>query len=187
MSEVYATRDQYNAWARGNQSRGQGTVAHAYDEGIDFLLKTSSRCIDKVCNQWFYPETMTIRRRGRFGGYATELRMPPIISITSVTVNGDVMDSQYYETYGDEIPGWPDYILARTDGVGWPSRAKVDIAGSFGWSEIPEGISMSAMLITNKLAHRPSAPGAVEAGLYIARYDPDVNKLLTDYCRARAA
>ena len=184
---AYASVEQFNNWARGNQTRATGQIEHTLDALKESLLMASSRCIDEYTNQWFYSITRNIYRKGRFGGSSTTLRMPPIISITSLKVNGVVLATTAYDIRSGEGPEDPPSRIVRIDGYGWPSRCEIKAEGKFGWGTVPNNVMVACMMITNKLAQRPNTAMGVKDGLFIARYDPDVNKLLKPFCRLKAA
>ena len=187
----YATAAEYQLWARSNQARATGDEQNAQEMVIENLLDSCSRIINSYTNNFFWlVQNRTVSGRTDYGGFQRILRTDPITAITSVKVNDRTLTAgtdyrREWELTDDPMVD-PSFKLVTIGDKCWPSLADYEIVGDFGYSNVPKGIKIAVMLMVNKLRYRPTNPTGIQDGMFIARYDPDVNALLNPYCRGRA-
>lgn len=176
------------------------------DLDVDRAIASASRGIDLVCGRRFYPDPDANQVRYYTPVQPDSLAIGDLITLTTMktdpggkqtfdatwTLNTDfVLEPQNAVIEGF---GWP-YTHIRVHPLGanfllWPWPRSVQITGMWGWAAVPEPVKEATTLLANRLLMRArQAPfGVVQLGLEgeaarIARNDPDVSFLLSEYVR----
>lgn len=81
--------------------------------------------------------------------------------------------------------GWPVTELAATPGAYW-AGPQVRVTARWGWPEVPDDISMAALLLANRLYLRKDSPEGIAGGgewgaIRLSRWDPDVEVLVSPF------
>ena len=172
----------------------------ANDAAIEKTIEAASRMIDNWCGRVFY-ESASDETRYYTPDHYGRIFTDDIRSITSIATDGNG-DRTYVTTWAatdyDLMPSaLPPYTWIETAPGGdysFPlSRMSVKIVGKFGYSETgspPKPIVEACLIQSIRLFKRTKdAPfgiaGASDMGqaIMIAKFDPDVEMLLTPYRR----
>lgn len=168
------------------------------DAALTALIAAASRHIDATCNRTFgQVEATRLFQALR----ADELAIDDLASLTSLKTDDDgdrVYETTWAATDYDLLPvnaggqSWPFTAvqLAPNGRYAFPRHVRgVQIAGVWGWPEVPAPVAEAAVLLTIRLLQRKNAPygiaGAGDLGqpVMIGRSDPDVTALLAPYRR----
>ena len=173
-----------------------------YDDEIDIAIASACRAIDAYKQTvGFYPRVGETRY---YTGnrYDTELQIHDLVTLTSVTVDGDG-DGTYETTWtrntdfvflpaNGETDGIPFNLLQlrlpRTAELTFPVTTRfpayansVKVVGTFGWAETPPQVKIAAKILATRLFKRRDVPfGILAAGTEavslarLGQIDPDV-------------
>ena len=115
--------------------RAEGYTEAAYPEYTDArvtnAIALAGALIDRYTSRWFESRTITLTVRGS-GLSMLRLSIPPI-SITSVTIDGELLESTAYELWMAEFPDERHKPKLRYLNGVWPNNSKIEIAGDFGF------------------------------------------------------
>ena len=176
-----------------------GATSSDLDARISDALDAATVAIDNDTGRTFTSaiETRTFIAPTGCG----DLWVPDLISVSALA-----LDSAGDGTYSTVVPaadyelltynfGWP-YEIVRLHAGSWPyggRRSTVQIAGTWGWPEVPAPINQAATLLALRIAQRPSAAlfgvqsfGDGGAG-YVRNEDPDYVHLVAPYRVIRIA
>lgn len=171
------------------------------DNNDDVLLENAiegaSRRIDGYCGRFFYQKAATVDLFTRFPYY---LPIPELASSTLTLSTDDNGNNTFSTTWSAS-----DYLLEPTDtaltGLPYtkivaigsktfplffdPDRPSVRLAGTFGWSAIPDDVREACVLLAMRgFARYNSALGVVgfaDMAIQVRAVDPDVRDLLMPY------
>jgi hypothetical protein len=170
-------------------------------------LRAASRGIDKAAHTRFYLPLVTSVPETRY--YTplwlrrVEIQHAVAIAAVSVDRNGDGV---FEETWVENVDYVREPLNAAADDIPWDSLAarglptgkgdwprgvvrSVRVEGTFGWSYVPDDVAVATSIVATQLLLRlRQAPFGVvafgeNAAARIARTDPDVQRLLSDYVR----
>ena len=164
-------------------------------------LNAASTAIDNDTGRTFEATTVT----KEFGAVHTyELRVPDLVSVSTLKL--DTNDDGSFDTTIDDADyeldtyqtatGWPYEIirlLATSYPYGGRRRRRIEVAGSWGWSTVPDPINQACTLLAGRVAQRTSSAlfgvqGFGDLGaMTIRRDDPDYRRLIGPYTLAQVA
>lgn len=113
-----------------------------------------------------------------------------LVALTSITVAGTALTVTQYQTVAPRV-GWPIDVIEALPGYSFPTRTRsIVVTGQFGWPSVPEDVKAATKIIAARVLRRVREAtfgvvglGFEGAAVHIARYDPDLDLLLTDYER----
>jgi len=124
------------------------------------ISKSMSDLIDLYCEvpENFFGQAKSVSDTNKtfYGKGINQLRISPIISLTSITIDGAVLDADDYRIIGD----YAKYIL-RLDGNVFAENQKVIIAGRWGFAKVPAIIKQLVIELTI-YAYRQSDPQSLK-------------------------
>ena len=161
------------------------------DADIQNAVVAASRSIDARVGR-----TFTLGTAGEVRTYETNapgwVEIDDANAITSVVVNGTaaVSGTDYNQVAGGV--GWPITTLESIGGYTFPTRTRVIVVtGQFGWPAVPESVKAAAKIVAARFLTRARAApfGVLNFGFdggaaNLARFDPDLDLLLSDYERS---
>ena len=166
---------------KSDKSKGSTPDQHKADALLDMILDASSRAIETCTDHYFYPYAATVYAKRSIGQASNVIKIPYFLSLDEVGDKyGNEIASSEYTIFKDN-PEYPyEYVMLNS--LTWPSNDYSSFKGQFGFTVAPKNVKLSTLLITAKLFNRPHTPSGIEGGaLFIARTDPDVQRLLADY------
>lgn len=184
-----------------------GLAAETFaDADLTVAVDAASRGIDGVCNRRFWLDADANQVRYYTPGSADWVAIDDLITATSLLVDKDG-DGTFEETWTANTDFVLEPLNAAADSRPWtkicrhPASSRwfpyyyprsVKLTGKFGWAAIPDPIVEATGILAAKLVKRSrEAPfGIASIGLdgsavRIARNDPDVMFLVSDYIRER--
>lgn len=176
------------------------------DDDIDLALTAASRGIDNTCNRRFYADSDATQVRYYTPQGSDLLRVDDIVTLTTLKTDPGG-DGTFEETWTENTDFVLEPLNASADSEPWTTVClhpngsyyfpvgyprSVQITAKFGWSSTPEEIKQATTVLATRLLRRSrEAPFGVAgfgidgAAMRIAKSDPDVNWLISDYIRAR--
>lgn len=172
---------------------------NADDSLLENAIEGASRRIDGYCGQFFYQKQATIELFTRFPYY---VNIPNLASSAITLQTDDNGDGSFSTTWSAS-----DYELEPTDtsltGIPYhritavgsktfpllvaPARPAVRLAGTFGWSAIPDDIREACVLLAMRGFARYNAAlgvvGFADMAIQVRAVDPDVRDYLMPYRR----
>lgn len=149
--------------------RNEGvTVAQASDARLQYLIGVWSRFIDRATNQWFEPRQRVVLLDG--SDTRTLFLDAPIVGITSIKMNESLVDSTSYKVYNRHLsqgltapddrnnPKVEFAEASRLDRYAtnvWARGSQnIEVAGVFGYTDVPAGSSSATEGVTPDLIKR---------------------------------
>jgi hypothetical protein len=178
------------------------TSASFADSDLKTAIVAASRGIDGACGRRFYPDPTPVFR------YYTPLS-PGLVLIDDlcdfdtldVDQNADgIFEESWVENvnfhlapFNAAADGWPwtSLILRTTSSSSFPSwyARSVKLTGKFGWLAVPTPIKEATSLLATQLFKRvrdaPFGIVGTDVAVHIARTDPHISLLITDYIREK--
>ena len=181
MAISYATSQEYYDWRKVNRTQGSQESQHKADLTLSIILDAASRAIEICTDTYFYTYPATLHVKRNVGDPREMIRIPYFQSLSEVeNSNGTILDDTEYSMY-KEKPDYPYCRVINKTGY-WSASRYSSFKGIYGFNYIPSNIKLATLLISSKLYNRPHTPSGIEGGsLFIARSDPDVQRLLIDY------
>lgn len=166
-------------------------LGDSYDAILEQNIEAASRKIDGYCGRHFYSATETHYYQSERWD---EVDTDDIVSVSSLTTDED--GSRTYATTwgaldfelgpGDSAP-YTRIYATPTGAYAFPfERRSIRVAGTFGWSAVPDAVREATLILAARFYKRKDAPfgiaGAPELGqLTLPANDPDVIRLVSDY------
>lgn len=170
-------------------------TSNRVDRILEISIGSASRLIDKYTGRHFYLDEGAVRYFDRFDSQT--VRIDDLVALDALAVDW-LADNTYSETWEAQ-----DYILsgptnlpydritvhATTGRYLFPSTPinAIRITGDWGWTAIPDDITMATLLLTTRFWKRKDAPfgiaGSNELGQLraITAKDPDVWEMVKPY------
>lgn len=186
-----------------NSIDARGTVF--LDEDIRLVAAAASRAIDGVTNRRFWRDAANTNVR-YFTPQTPRLAITDdIVEVVAVAVDR-VGNGTYAEAWdvsdllleplnaAADVKPYEHIRLRHASGRRFPTcQAGLKLTGRYGWPAVPDDVALATQILSAKyLIRAREAPfGIVTIGtegqmMRIARTDPDVANLLTDYDRSQA-
>lgn len=167
------------------------------DTLLENAIEGASRRIDGYCQRFFYQKAATVELFTRFPYYVS---IPELASSTLTLSTDDAGDGTYSTTWSAS-----DYLLEPTDtavtGLPYtkivaigsktfpllfdPDRPSIRLAGTFGWSAVPDDVREACVLLAMRGFARYNAAlgvvGFADMAIQVRAVDPDVRDLLMPY------
>lgn len=175
------------------------------DAEMAVAITAASRAIDNLCHRRFYQDADATSVRYYTPRHTTRLFIDDLVTLTTLQTDQN-SDSTFEATWTENTDFFLEPLNAATDGrpytmvktapfssyrfYCWPRSVKV--TGRFGWSAIPDPIVQATSLLASRLLARSReatfgviTAGGIDSGvaIRIAREDPDVAILISDYIR----
>ena len=123
------------------------TEAAYPDPVVDEAIALAVRVIDQKAGQWFESRDKTLSLTGNG---INDLKLPvPAIEITSVTIDEEELDSEYYKI--KKTADGVNRFLRHKLGV-WPQDSEIEVEGRFGKVEEDESVPPEAKRLCMILA-----------------------------------
>jgi len=138
-----------------------GMPAATEDTLLQALLNAAASMVDGYCNTAFVATTVTLELHDGDGGRFLQLRHRPVISVTTVELDGSTLDDDSYEI--DTAQGWlviPEYdaetanprIWRGGSGSAWPLGTRnIGVTYIYGYSAVPAAVSAATCMIAAAL------------------------------------
>ena len=141
MGIAYATREDVMSALAFNETAQLAA-------SVDRACQSASRSVDALCHRVFFP-TIDSRTFRRVNGRRLWLDQNDIISVTSITVDGDVVPAADYDLYPDTGP--PFTSIDFPDGPIVSGESELVLVGLFGFRDdtAPAGALESAISSTS--------------------------------------
>lgn len=175
------------------------------DDDLRLMLTAASRGIDGATGRRFWEDADAAQQRVYTPVSADWLQIDDLIELTSLKTDTDG-NGTFENTWTLNTDFVLEPLNAAADARPWTSVSRhprgsyrelpvdlprsVQVTGKFGWDAVPEGIKAATSIVATKLVRRArEAPfGIVSIGIdgaavRIARTDPDVRFLISDYTR----
>jgi hypothetical protein len=159
------------------------------DADISLAITAASRAIDHRTGRQFWPDDNASARTFT-PGLTNVLEIADFYELTSVVWDGTtrVLDTDFYR---EPILGPPWNVLRTATGIEFPlSDRSVTVTAKWGWNAVPEEIKQATKILAARLARRAreaafgvAGLGIDSGGIYVSRYDPDVDMMLRPYIR----
>ena len=125
------------------EARADGISEQEYtDEQVERAIEECEALFEKLTGRKFYRRTLTIKVDGTGSNLLYLQEYAPIVSITSLKINGDTIPSDFYGVYEDHIKlktGMKSIYWGRTGYMKFPVGVQnVEIIGEFGYEETDE-------------------------------------------------
>lgn len=177
------------------------------DVDISLAITAASRAIDDYCNRQFgrvssleerFYTAQYNYRRGRMVVLLDDL-MPPVTGsaeITVTTADGEITDYTL-EPKNAPADGMPyTRLVVNATSTIQPDCEENGVSvesDSFGWTAIPAGVQLAALIQSHRFANRKDSPYGIEGSpdtdggelRILAKLDPDVKISLKKYVRPR--
>lgn len=160
-----------------------GVPASGEDVYLQALLNAAAEAVDSYCNTRFVSTSVTAEQHDGDGGRWLKLRHRPVLSVTSVTIDGATIDSSTYEVNLEEgyliIPEIDETnrdprVWRSGSTPGWPRGARnIAVTYSYGYSgDIPPDVVAATSMIAAALYQENQRRGiqSEQAGPYSATY-----------------
>lgn len=177
------------------------------EDDVNAARKAASRAIDGICGRWFYAHTGAASARYFQPQSATSIFINDAYEVTTLKTDQDG-DGTFEKTWTVNTEYVLEPLNALADGrpytqiclhplasEGFPSAypRSVEVTGKWGWTAVPDAIKEATTILAAALLKRSrEAPfGVVAIGIdvgsavRIARTDPHIHALTTDYVRER--
>jgi hypothetical protein len=190
-----------NGYATLSELKARLTIAPSDtvdDSMLEAVIESASRAIDRWCNRHFYQAVQT---RYFYVVSSVLAIIDDCISVSAVATDRNldrtwstVITASQYELGPLSSPqyGLP-YCELRIKPLASESfdlgKDMLQIAGTWGWSAIPDPVNEACLLLASRYFKRKDAPFGVTGGgdvgqaIAIRGVDPDVSVLLSGYRR----
>ena len=127
--------------------RAAGISADSHDnDAVNAAISVAVEFIDRTTRQWFEARDASIDLTGP-GRANLRLPVPPIGDPISVTVDDDVLDSDYYKVFMPTVPDCRMSPKLRYIGGVWREGSEIVVVGSFGYVDDPGDTKTTPILI----------------------------------------
>jgi len=177
----YATPTEYYDWIKVDNTKGSPVQQNKAEGILNIILDAASRAVETCTETYFYTYKARVQAKRHVGSPSNIIRVPTFQSLTEVKdhTGATILDFAPYR----EDPSRPFCYVFRDSGY-WSTLHYSFFSGNFGYDAVPNNVKLATLLITGKLYNRPHTPSGIEAGaLFIARNDPDVQRLLSEYIK----
>ena len=166
------------------QARTDGlTIGEASDDAVSQAINEAEELIEKFCKRKFYSRTLALYLDGTGTEWLNLFQYRPINSITSLKINDETIDDDYYKIYSDEgyirIKRVGTSVYSSNAGLGYYVFSKgsqnIKVVGSFGFSVVPYNI----IKVTRLLVFREFRAGQ-KIGKFVSEKIGDYSYSLKD-------
>jgi hypothetical protein len=166
------------SYASTTELKGRlGISGSSEDTHLAIILNAATALIDGLCNTTFTSTTVTSEEYDGTGSRYLQLRHRPVISVTSVYIDGSLLGSSEYELQAREgflvVPENEGYVNPRLysqgempDGWVWPRGTNiVSVTYAYGYSATPDAVKLACIYLSMQMYRKEGALGVKSEGM----------------------